>query len=201
MKLYVNKTSPYARKLLVLLREKGQAGSRVEAVQTDPWTSPGDLLAANPASKVPALETDEGWSMGESWAIAEYLDEILPGPRLLPPAGPARWRELRLAALAQAMTDAAFSAAIEGRRPDGERSPGWVARQTAAVERTAAALEAQLELLTAGFGLGALSVGVALDYVAFRHPGVPWRDAAPGLAAWHSEVVRRPSFQATDPRG
>lgn len=200
MKLFVNKTSPYARKVLVLLQEKGEAGARVTVVQTDPWACPADLLASNPASKVPALETDEGWSMGESWAIAEYLDAALPGPRLLPGEGPARWRELRLATLAQAMTDAAFGAAIEGRRPKGERSPGWVARQMAAVERTAAVLEAETEALAGGFGLGALSVGVALDYVAFRHPSARWRDAAPRLAAWHAGVVRRPSFRATDPR-
>lgn len=200
MKLFVNTTSPYARKVLVLLREKGDAGARVEVVQTDPWACPDDLLAANPASKVPTLVTDQGWSMGESWAIAEYLDDVLAGHRLLPSGGPERWRELRLMAMAQAMTDAAFSAAIESRRPEGERSPGWVARQLVAVERAAIVLDAELETLTDGFGLGALSVGVALDYVAFRHPGTQWRDAVPRLAAWHADVVRRPSFRATDPR-
>ncbi len=98
------------------------------------------------------------------------------------------------------MTDAAFGAAIAGGRPVGERSPGWVARQMAAAERAAIALEAGLEVLADGFGLGALSVGVALDYVAFRHPAARWGDAAPRLAAWHADVTRRASFRATDPR-
>ncbi|WP_142847593.1 glutathione S-transferase family protein [Telmatospirillum sp. J64-1] len=200
MKLFVNKTSPYARKVLVLLQEKGEAGARVAVVQTDPWASPEDLLAVNPASKVPSLETDDGWSLGESWAIAEYLDAVLPGPRLLPAEGEARWRELRLAAMAQALTDAAFDAAIESRRPEGERSPGWVARQMAAAVRMIAALESEAEILAGGFGLGALSVGAALDYVAFRHADLQWRETAPRLAAWHAEIIRRPSFQATDPR-
>ncbi|MFV3128276.1 glutathione S-transferase family protein [Niveispirillum sp. KHB5.9] len=198
MKLYIAKTSPYARKVLALAHEKGAA---LDVVTLDPWIDPADLQAAVPSGKVPALVTDEGWSLGESWAIADYLDATLPGRRLLPDGGPDRWRSLRLSALAQGLLDAAFSAVIEGRRPAGEQSPGWVTRQKAAVARTLPALEASVKELEAeGFGLGSLSVACALDYLDFRHPGIAWRDGHPALASWFASVIDRPSLRATDPR-
>lgn len=200
MKLFVAKTSPYARKVLALLREKG-AGDRVQVVTLDPWADPAELHAAVPSGKVPALITEEGWTLGESWAIAEYLDAVLPGRRLLPADGAGRWRSLRLSALAQGVLDAAFSAVVEGRRPAGERSPGWVARQRAAIVRTLPVLEAAVDdLRDDGFGLGGLSVACALDYLDFRHGDLDWRQDQPGLAAWFALVIDRPSFRATDPR-
>lgn len=200
MKLYVARTSPYARKVQVLIHEK-EATGLVEVVAVDPWTDPGALQAAVPSGKVPALVTGDGWSLGESWAIADYLDAVLPGRRLLPADGAGRWRGLRLSALAQGLTDAAFAAVMEGRRPEGERSPAWVARQMAAIARTLSALDAAVPDLQAdGFGLGGLSVAVALDYLDFRHAGLDWRAACPALAVWFAQHIGRPSLCATDPR-
>lgn len=199
MRLYVNKPSPYARKVLALLHEKG-ALDRVEVVNADPWANPADLLAATPLAKVPALVTDGGWVLPESWAIADYLDTVLPGPRLLPDEPEARGRELRLAALGQGVTDAAFSAVIEGRRPEGERSPGWVERQKAAILRALPVLEGEVPALSARFGLGALTVAVALDYLDFRHAALAWGERAPALREWFDGVRQRPSMRATDPR-
>ncbi len=200
MKLYIAKTSPYARKVLALVQEK-QAATLVEVVIIDPWSDPAELQAAVPSGKVPALVTDEGWCLGESWAIADYLDTVLPGRRLMPAAGPERWRSLRLSALAQGLLDAAFSAVVEGRRPAGERSPGWVTRQKAAIARTLPTLEAAAaDLVAEDFGLGGLSVACALDYLDFRHGDLDWRAGHPGLAQWFAGVIGRPSLRATDPR-
>ncbi|WP_029014156.1 glutathione S-transferase family protein [Niveispirillum irakense] len=197
MKLYFSKASPYARKIRVLLQEK-QAGDRVAVEMIDPWTDPAALHQAVPSGKVPALVTDEGWSLGESWAIADYLDEVLPGPRLLPPAGPERWQALRLAAIAQGMLDAAFTKVMEGRRAEGERCPGWIARQQAALDRSLALLVT--EPMPARFDMGALSLACALDYLLFRLPDLAWKDRVPAWADWFAGVDQRPSMRITDPR-
>ncbi|OYQ32375.1 hypothetical protein CHU95_16360 [Niveispirillum lacus] len=200
MKLYVAKTSPYARKVLALAMEK-QALDRLQVVTIDPWSDPADLLSAIPSGKVPALVTDEGWCLGESWAIADYLDNILPGRRLLPDAGPDRWRSLRLSALAQGLLDAAFSAVVERRRPLGEQSPGWVDRQIAAIARSLPAMETAVpDLYADNAGLGALSVACALDYLDLRHGDLDWRTDHPDLANWLAGIIDRPSLRATDPR-
>lgn len=201
MKLYVNGTSPYARKVLVVVREKG-LDSAVETVLCDPWSDPAALLAVNPLSKVPALDLEDGTTLVDSDLIAEWLDASGPAPRLLAPIGPARWRALRLAALARGVTDAAFAAVLEGRRPEAERSATWVSRQTAALRRAVPALEKAR--FPAGepedperFDLGDIGLAVALAYLDFRHAALGWRSLAPRLADWYDEVGRRPSMQAT----
>lgn len=202
MKLYIARTSPYARKVAALVHEKGaEARTRVAILTVDPWADPADLHAAAPSGKVPALVTADGWCLGESWAIAEYLDAVLPGRRLLPAEGPARWRALRLSALAHGLMDAAFSAVIEGRRPAGEQSPGWVARQKAAIARSLPVLEAAVpDLCAGGVDLGALSVACALDYLDFRHADIQWRQDCTLLSGWFAEIIGIASMEATNPR-
>lgn len=57
-----------------------------------------DYRAVNPQQLIPAL-THDGHTMGQSLAIIEYLDEVVPQPPLLPPdaAGRARVRQIALA--------------------------------------------------------------------------------------------------------
>ncbi|MCB9957881.1 MAG: glutathione S-transferase N-terminal domain-containing protein [Rhodospirillaceae bacterium] len=195
MKLFVAPTSPYARKTLVFLHEKG-AADRVEVVRVDPWSDPPELHGVAPAGKVPVLVTGEG-ALSESWAICAHLDVALAGPSLVPDDPAARFACLRLAGLAQGLMDAAFAAVIETRRPAGEQSPGWIARQVAAVRRLVAALEAGAVDLERPFDLGALSVATALAYLDFRHGDLGWRQAAPVLARWQDGAAARPSLKAT----
>ena len=71
MKLYLNKASPYARLVMVVIHEKRLADS-VELAWTDPWASPPDLLAINPLAKVPALITDGGLPIIDSVCICMH---------------------------------------------------------------------------------------------------------------------------------
>ena len=75
MKLYHAKPSPFARRVRVLLRERGLM-SRIDEIATAPWDSPAELLAVNPASKVPTLVLDDGTTLTESALIATYLDGV-----------------------------------------------------------------------------------------------------------------------------
>lgn len=196
MKLFVTLTSPYARKVLVVLHET-RLIDRVAVQAVDPWSDPPDLLAATPFAKVPALALDDGTVLVESAVIAEYLDALGPQPRLLPEAGPPRWDALRRCGLAQALTDAAFTAVIEGRRPPEERSTRWIDRQRAAVHRALPMLEAQAVPPDGRFDLGDAGLACALAYLDFRHADLGWRQAAPRLAGWLDQVATRPSMRAT----
>nr|VUD32766.1 maleylacetoacetate isomerase [Raoultella sp. NCTC 9187] len=50
----------------------------------------------NPVGLVPALMTDEGESLGQSLAIADWLDRHYPQTPLLPQQDPARMRVLEI---------------------------------------------------------------------------------------------------------
>jgi glutathione S-transferase len=190
MKLYYNRPSPYARKVLVTAHETGLI-DRIELRESDPWKDPPDLLSATPLAKVPALVTEEGTLLTESASICEYLDGLTgrgltKGDRL-----PVMAR----AALAQGLIDAAFGTVIERRRPAERQWGEWIDRQRRAIDRTLT------RIVPAGerFDLGDVALACGLAYLDFRLPEIAWRTQHRPLAAWLDEANRRPSMQATKP--
>jgi len=199
LKLRYSATSPYVRKVMMTLHEAGLT-DRVEIVLTDAWSPTTDLGRDNPLGKVPALVLEDGTTLVDSRVICEYLDSLHPGTPLFPPAGPARWAVLRQLALGDGLCDVAVSRLLEGRRPEGERSPGWIARQKAHSERTFDRLEQEAASLDDhGLTIGTLALLAALAYVDLRFADDRWREGRPALAAWFERNSQRPSFQATRP--
>jgi len=197
MQLIYSATSPYARKVRMLVIEKGLT-DRVEVVVANPLQDPPELLVANPLAKVPALIVEPGFTLFDSPLLCAYLDS-LSAPRLIPEAGPERWQVLRREALADGITDAAVSSVMEGRRIESQRSPEWLARWRSAILRGVVELEKEAEVLGARFDLGAIASAAALAYLDFRLPQIDWRAQAPGLSAWLEAVRGRDSFASTVP--
>jgi glutathione S-transferase len=81
MQLWLNQASPYARLARVVVIEKRLA-DLVELRWTDPWASPPELLAVNPAAKVPALITRDGQAIVDSVCICMHLDDVGEGATL-----------------------------------------------------------------------------------------------------------------------
>lgn len=79
MKLFCTLTSPYARKIRIVLREKGIACDEVQ-----PSLNDAALSAFNPLGKVPTLVADDQTAMFDSVVISEFLELIHAEPRLLP---------------------------------------------------------------------------------------------------------------------
>ncbi len=193
--LHWSPTSPYVRKVMVAAHELGLA-DRFDLVPTRPETVVADVSAANPLGRVPALVLPDGTTLFDSLVIAEFLNEEA-GGALFPPPGPARWRTLTLHALGHGVIDAAIAIVGEGRRPENERSPGFVAARHAEIARALDAAERALPAETADIATITLAVG--LGYLDFRHPGRAWRPGRPRLAAWYEAFAARPAMRATKP--
>lgn len=188
--------SPYVRKVRVAAHELGLAG-RLEIVEAHVFDPATPLLAENPLGKVPALVRDDGSVLYDSTVICQYLDTLHGGPRLFPPEGEALWQALRRNALGDGFGQAATWNIRERYRPDGERSPRYMAYYERAIDRSFAALETEAPALAAHFDIGAISVACALSYVDLRYPDRGWRAAAPRLGAWYDAVCARPAMAAT----
>jgi glutathione S-transferase len=78
MKLYNIPASPFAARVRILLRAKGQDMEML----TPP--APAEFRQITPLGKVPVLLRDDGSVLPESEVICHYLDDILPGPKLYP---------------------------------------------------------------------------------------------------------------------
>ena len=176
MQLFYSPTSPYARKCRVVARERGLQ-DRIAETSLNPFDDPGELQAKNPLGRVPALVLDDGTALFDSPVICEYLDGLGSAPALIPAGGAERFRVLVAAALAQGMTDSALNVTMEGRRPEGERSPAAVARWEASILR---GLDAMMDHLS---GLpGDLTLGTRRLRLRARLSGPAPRP--PELARW-----------------
>ncbi len=200
MRLYHSPTSPFGRKVMVLMLETGWS-DRVEVVPVAGTPlAPGTLpLDRNPLGKIPALERDDSGMIYDSRVICRYLDDLT-GAHLYGDA-PRLWDVLALEALADGMMDAAILVAYETRlRPEDKRFPNWTEAQWSKVARAADALEATwIPHLSGPLNMGQIALGCALGYLDFRHGARNWRDGHPKLAAWAARVALRPSMLATAP--
>ncbi|NMG75395.1 glutathione S-transferase [Aromatoleum diolicum] len=200
MKLFASLTSPYARKIRIILAEKRLP---FELVVDSPWEGNTRIPSINPLGKVPALVTENDEVFFDSPVIAGYLETLDATPRLVPndPLDAVRVRQLE--ALADGVTDAAVTALLESRRPDGQRSELEMDRQMEKIDRGLDELERRASGRTWLHGdslsLGDIAVAVALGYLDLRFAHHEWRDTHPALAALADRMFARPSFTSTRP--
>ena len=202
MTLFYSPTSPFVRKVMLLLHETGQLDRvTLQEVQLSPTNPSAAVNAQNPAGKIPALRLADGSVLHDSRVILDYLDQQHVGDPLIPLQGPARWRRLTLASLADAILDAAVLIRYESfLRPPDKRWEQWQDGQQAKIERALQQFETEaIAELACHFDIAAIGVACALGYLDFRQPQLGWRERYPQLAGWYAEVSQRPSMQATQP--
>jgi glutathione S-transferase len=196
MRLYYSPASPFARKCRILVREKGMLDS-VEEVRIDPLTD-RDLRRINPLSQVPVLVDDAGSVWTDSPVICARLDELRGAPRLIP-EGEARWSVIRREVIADGIMEVGVKWRLESIRPEGERSPTWMARWRDGVLAAIAASDAQTVAESAPLDIASVASVCAVTWLDLRFPDLGWRDGAPKLAALQATLERRPSFMETRP--
>lgn len=200
MKLLASLTSPYARKIRIILAEKALP---FELVVDSPWETNTRIPEVNPLGKVPVLIADDGETFFDSPVIAGYLETLGASPTLLPADALDAVRVRQTEALADGVTDAAVAARLETLRPEGERSAREIARQKDKIDRGLAELERRLDDRHAFNGgtmlLGDIAAAVALSYLDLRFPELDWRSRHPGLVPFAERMLARASFIATRP--
>ena len=201
MKLLYSPASPYARKVLVVAHETGLIDRiAVTAAGASPTGPSAEVAAHNPLGKIPALVLEDGTALYDSRVICEYLDGLSAGPRLFPEGG-ARWDALTRQALADGLLDAALLTRYERvLRPEDKRWEAWDSGQTGKIR---SALD-RFETLVAGLpalDIGIIAMACALGYLDLRFPDLAWREGRPALASWFAAFERRPSMDATVPKG
>ena len=202
MKLYHSATSPYVRKVMILLLEAGRAGEVTLVPATGTPVDPGSMpVAQNPLGKLPALERDDGPALYDSRVICRYLDDRF-GAGLYP-AAPRLWDTLVLEATGDGMLDAALLMVYESRvRPEERQHSPWVEAQWGKIARALDALEGRwLSHLAGPLCIGQVAVACALGYLDFRHDLRQWREGRPGVAAFAARMAVRDSLKATMPPG
>jgi glutathione S-transferase len=202
MKLIGSPTSPYVRKVRIVMAEKKLD---YQFVHEDVWASDA-ILTSNPLGKVPCLVMEGGEAVFDSRVIVEYLDARSPLARLIPEPNRERTEVRTWEALADGIVDALILARLEANWPgrgEGERSQAWIDRQMkkvdASLEAVATGLAAKPWCTGIHMTLADVAVGCALGYLDFRFPQIAWRDDYPNLARLGTKLNARQSFIDTVP--
>jgi glutathione S-transferase len=201
MQLYHSPTSPYVRKVMVLLHETGLLDRvTLTPATVTPITNDATVASHNPLTKVPTLTLDDGSDLYDSRVVCEYLDTLHHGAPMIPNGGDARWRVLRVQATADGLLDAALLVRYETfMRPEDKRWPEWIEGQTGKFMRAVDKLEAEAKAFTSAVTLAEIATACALGYLDFRFGHLPWRDSHPKLAEFMAAFSQRPSMAATQP--
>ena len=203
MKLIGSTTSPYVRKVRIVMAEKKLD---YQFVQDNVWSADTKIAASNPLGKVPCLIMEGAEAVFDSRVIVEYLDTLSPVGKLIPSTGRERAEVKTWEALADGLLDAAILVRLENTfegRTEGQRSQAWIDRQMDKVH-------ASLKAMAQGLGdkpfcsgihlsLSDIAVGCALGWLSFRFPEIDWRAEHPNLARLMDKLAQRPSFADTAP--
>lgn len=200
MNLIGSHTSPYVRKVRIVLAEKK---IDYDFVIDSPWLAGSAVSNVNPLGKIPALVLDDDTPLFDSRVIAEYIDSVTPNNKLLPSSNRERTEVKRWEAVADGVCDAAAAAFLEAKRPEAQRSDDWIARQREKIKRSLDFMAAELGessyCMGTHFSLGDIAVGSALGYLCFRFPDIAWQESHPDLARLYAKLMKRPSFVDTTP--
>lgn len=203
MKLIGSNTSPYVRKVRVVMAEKKLD---YQFVEEDVWTAGTNISESNPLGKVPCLVMEGGEAVFDSRVIVEYLDTLSPVGKLIPAQGRERAEVKTWEALADGLMDAAILARLEATwsgRTDAQRSQAWIDRQMAKIDGVLKAMSVGLadKPFCSGihFSLSDVAVGCALGYLDLRFAQIDWRGGYANLAKLQEKLTQRASFVDTLP--
>ncbi|WP_337264757.1 MULTISPECIES: glutathione S-transferase [unclassified Serratia (in: enterobacteria)] len=200
MKLIGSETSPFVRKIAVMLLEKGR---EFEFVNDPPFEPGSRVVEYNPLGKVPVLIADDGEVFYDSRVIAEYLELQALAPAFLPADRQAALRIRQVEALADGVTEAAATLFRESKRAPEKQDEAWILRQRQKVLHGLDALEKlaqQRALLNAEqLTLADIATGCALGYLNFRRIVPNWCVDRPALIKLAERLFARESFTRTMP--
>jgi len=200
MKLYSSLTSPYGRKVRVVLLEKKIPFT---LVVVNPWAPDTPIHEVNPLGKVPTLVLEDGASVFDSRVIVEYLDPISPVGHLIPREPRSRMAVRGIEALADGLTDASVAVFLERKRAADKQDADWLRLQLATIDRALKALATALGdnpwFVGNAMSLADIATGCALGYLDLRLPEIDWRAAHPMLAQCFDKLGQRASFRDTAP--
>ena len=200
MKLLSSPTSPYVRKVRIVMIEKKLDYQSENAHVWEPDTR---IQEHNPLGKVPCLVTDDGSALFDSRVSVEYLDTLSPVGSLIPKGGRERAAVKCWEALADGTLDAAVTIVKELLRPETQQSPEWIERQYGKIDAALSAMETSLGdqsfCMGISYTLADIAVGCVLGYMDLRFAHIDWRSTHPNLARLNKKLTARQSFIDTAP--
>lgn len=200
MRLFATETSPYARKVRMVLLEKN-IPCEVEWVNLR--TQDHAALAHNPLGKIPVLLRNDGSAVYDSAVIVQYLEILCPDPAIFPKDPEARIEALRVEALASGIMDTTIAWVLEQRHAADCQDLNMLQRARGKVTTALSMLQEETRAWkdvgsAPVLNLSQIATVSAVGYVDLRAPD--FLVQFPDLLAWMHSMRLRPSVSATLPQ-
>lgn len=199
MKLIGSYTSPFVRKISILLLEKGIT---FEFVNEQPYQADTGVALYNPLGKVPALVTDDGEYWFDSPIVASYIELLDIAPAMIPREPKAALAIRQIEALADGIMDAALASVREQARPAAQQSENELLRQREKITRSLDHCEQLIregKIATDSVNLATIAIACAIGYLNFRRVSPGWCVDRPLLVKLAETLFQRESFARTEP--
>ena len=201
MKLIGSLTSPYVRKVRIVMAEK-KLDYQIEIENV--WSPDTKIQKYNPLGKVPCLVMEDGGALFDSRVIVEYLDTLSPVARLLPQSGRERAAVKCWEAIADGLLDASVMIFRERLRPEAQQNAEWIERHFGKIHASLEAMNKSLGdhqyCMGINYTLADIAVGCALGYLDLRFPDLDWRAPHANLTRLFDKLAIRQSFVDTVPQ-
>ncbi|MEM8985722.1 MAG: glutathione S-transferase family protein [Pseudomonadota bacterium] len=202
--LYHMPLDPFCRKIRLILGEKSL---KTTLVEERPWEQRAEFCALNPAVAVPVLVDEDPAgdeiALADSYAIAEYLEDVYGGGRVLPGASKARAEARRIAQWFDDKFEAEVNRFVLREKVD-KRLKGLGSIDLEAFRRGLDNLRYHLDYVNWLAERRSFLAGERLtlaDLAAAAHLSctdyldeIPWRDF-PFAKDWYAKIKSRPSFR------
>ena len=201
--------STYVRTARLALEEKGVAYDLKEVDLMKGECQMPDHLARQPFAKVPAFQQN-GFGLYETSAIARYIDEAFPGPKLQPADAKKRARMAQIVSIVDSYGYGCFIGKVVWQRvvvpmQGGKPDETVIKDSLPHAEKTVAALEALADdqgpyLCGSEISLADLHLGPVIAYFNGTPEGQKLMAGAPKLSRWWKAFSARPSVARTEPK-
>ena len=199
LKLIGSYTSPYVRKIRIMLAEKNIP---YEFILDDVWGAQPQVLSFNPLGQIPCILLPTGEVLTDSRSIAEYLDWLVPEPA--PKNLMHRLELLKWQALTEGLIDTSVKYRVEQIRPAALQWPDWFERQRGKLQRGFAVLDAHLAtrewLANHEYSIADLTLQCALNFIDFRLNDWDWRAAFANLKRFETQLAHQAAYIETMPK-
>jgi glutathione S-transferase len=197
MLFYHSLTSPYSRKVRVVLLEKGIAHESIDVRSSGRRAS-----EHNPLGKVPTVVLDDGTVLFDSVVITETLEALYPKVPLIPSLPLERASVRRWEAIADGICDVVIPVISESMRPVAQQDPAHQAKlldkARTCLRHIDASLAGRRFLHGDGFTLADIAVVAMSGYLNLRRPEL-LAEGYLELTRYLNEQLRRKSFAETIP--
>lgn len=190
MKLFITRTSPYSRKIRILIRVLG-IQDQVEEIVVNTTEPSAEFLEHNPLGKVPTLVVEEQ-ALCDSHLIMNYLQERFGTEE------PYDWAQKNSLWLAQGLIDCAYQWVMQQRVTDTSPSAKALSKLQIKIERLLIHLDQHVPDTEPDDNF-AITLACALAYLDFRKVRIDWRELAPHLNAWLELWSNFEAFSDTAP--